>query len=47
MIDLQQRQQQKQAYLVSGFLVFNAKKPTRTEQNRFDLNRFSIWSGLY
>jgi hypothetical protein len=30
-----------------GFLIFNVRKPIRTEQNRFGLNRFSVRSGLY
>jgi len=29
------------------FLVFNAKKLTRTAQNRFGLNRFLVRSELY
>jgi hypothetical protein len=33
--------------LVSGFSGFYAKKPTRTEQNLFGLNRFLVRSGLY
>jgi hypothetical protein len=28
-----------------GFLIFNVRKPIRTEQNRFGLNQFSVRSG--